>query len=327
MFHYQHPSLHQTVFGYTFSNPLGLAAGFDKDGHLTDIMQEVWFSREEVGSTTAWPYEGNPKPRAVRLIKEQSLIVNYGLKNEGVEKLITTLQKKKTHTLLISISIAKTNCPLTASTEEAIDDYGISLQKLETANVSELYTLNISCPNTFGGEPFTDAPRLRQLLSHIQSLRPSKPILIKMPLNLQREAFKELLDCCQEFPMVQGVVIANLNKDRTVLKTPIDSAVKGNLSGKPTQVLSNELIAKTYAYCGDRLKIIGVGGIFSAEDAYQKIKAGATLLQLITGMIFEGPQLIGSINKGLVRLLHADGYTHISQAIWANHKQWTIKSE
>ena len=152
------------------------------------------------------------------------------------------------------------------------------------------------------------------------SLKPKKPVFLKMPINLPWVKFKALLDLAIKYK-VAGVIIGNLNKNRQdpVIKDAIPSYIKGSVSGLPTQKLSNELIAKTYKTYGQKLVIIGVGGIFSAADAYAKIQRGATLVQLITGMIYEGPQLIGDINRGLVSLLHHDGYTHLSQAIGSYH--------
>ncbi len=317
-FNYQNPLLEQTVYGIKFANPVGLSAGFDKDAELINILPSVGFGFQSVGSITAKPYEGNPKPWLYRLKKTQSIVVNFGLKNVGVDEIIKRIRNSiKQYPLMISV--AKTNSPTTTDTVNGITDYVETLSKLEQNQIGDIYEINISCPNAFGGESFTTPELLEPLLARISSLKLSKPIFIKMPINLPFEDFKKLLDIILKYQM-SGVIIGNLNKDRArpEIKDKIPEGLKGNLSGKPTFELSNNLISETYNYCGDKLKIIGVGGIFSAADAYEKIKRGASLVQLITGMIFEGPALIGNINEELVELLKKDRFTNISQAIGTN---------
>lgn len=315
--------LTQTVFGMEFKNPVGLSEGFDKDVKLVKILPAVGFGFGWIGSITLKAYEGNPKPRLVRLPKSKGIVVNYGLKNHGVDKLIPKIvasQKvAQQQGYKVGISVAKTNCKETACDEDAIEDYKQTLQKLVTADAGDFYTLNISCPNTFGGEPFTTPQKLEALLSETDKVITDKPIFIKMPLNLKWEEFKALCDVAAKHN-IKGLIIANLNKERTEDKIfdKIAYTAKGGISGRPTFDLSNELISHTYRAFGTRFVIIGVGGIFSAEDAYEKIKRGATLVQLITGMIFEGPQLIGDINRGLVKLLKKDGFKNISEAVGSN---------
>ena len=316
LFSYQHPSLEQTIHGIPFKNPVGLAAGFDKDAQLINILPHIGFGFAEIGTVTYKPYEGNPKPRLYRLIQTKGIIVNYGLKNLGVKKIIQRIQKQKDPEFPLSVSVGKTNSSATSSTRNGINDYYNCLKELVKSNTGNFYTINISCPNTFGGEPFTTEERLKKLLFKLNSLKISMPIFLKMPINLPWKEFKKLLDIAMQFK-ISGVIIGNLNKDHhsKAIKDLIPLDIKGGIIGKPTWELSNNLISKTFQTYGNRFIIIGVGGIFSAEDAYEKIKRGASLLQLITGMIFEGPQLIGDINKGLVELLNKDGYTNISQAV------------
>jgi dihydroorotate dehydrogenase (fumarate) len=179
-----------------------------------------------------------------------------------------------------------------------------------------MITLNISCPNTYGGEPFTTPDRLDQLLSAVDRLRLKQPIFVKMPSHLSWREFDQLLRVIATHH-IDGVTIGNLAKDRKAAKLsdPLPDTIKGGLSGKPTQKPTDDLICKTYLKYGKRFVIIGVGGIFTAEDAYRKIQLGASLVELITGMIFEGPQRIGQINQGIVALLERDGYKHISEAV------------
>lgn len=316
LFNVDHPSLVQNVAGLHFRNPVGLSAGFDKNAQLINILPSVGFGHMEIGSVTQHPYEGNPKPRLYRLKKSRGLVVYYGLKNIGVKKIVDRIRKRKDPSGIIGISVAKTNAPSTADLAGGIADYVACLEYLESNNVGDYYTINISCPNTFGGEPFTTAESLRPLLSAITKLKIKKSIFIKMPTNLPKQQFDQLLQLIVEYK-VTGVVIGNLTKvrDSNLIKDQIPGHIKGGISGKPTEQLSNDLIAYTYRHYGQNLIIVGVGGIFSAEDAYRKIRLGATLVQLITGMIFVGPQLIGEINAGLVSFLARDDFRNISEAV------------
>ncbi len=319
---YRNPMLEQTVAGTKFINPVGLSAGFDKNAQLLNILPQVGFGHMEIGSVTYKPYKGNPKPRLYRLKRSKGLVVYYGLKSDGVEKIAPRFKRAVNTDALVGISVAKTNAEYTASNEGGVKDYVDCLKYLEKEEVGDYYTINISCPNTFGGEPFTTPERLEMLLAATSKLKISKPTFVKMPINLPFEEFEALLKVIVKYKL-SGVVIGNLTKERDpeLILDQVPEHVKGGISGKPTQALSNALISYTYEKYGDKLIIVGVGGIFSAKDAYEKIKRGATLLQLITGMIFEGPQLIGEVNRGLVKLLEQDGYKHISEATGANTKR------
>lgn len=320
MFRYDHAALAQKLWGITFSNPVGLSAGFDKNGFLFNIMDSIGFGFAEVGTVTRYPYEGNPRPRLLRLPKSKGLVVNYGLKNLGVDTVIARLEHIDRRIPQV-ISIGKTNCAATADRACGMDDYYECLRECVAAEAGDIYEINISCPNAFGGEPFTNAHDLEDLLKCFAGLSIKKPIFIKMPINLQWEEFQTLLDIAVRYG-VHAVVIGNLNKNRQdpAIRDDIPHGMKGSVSGKPTEHLVNDLISKTFAYCGGMIKIIGVGGIFSAEDAYEKIRRGATLVELITGMIYEGPQLIGEINRGLAGLLEKDGYKNVGEAVGAYHK-------
>ncbi len=311
--------LSQEVLGITFKNPVGLSAGFDKNFELPHILKAIGFGFMEGGSLTNDPCDGNTRPWFYRLPKTRSLVVNAGLANQGAAVILNRINTYDPAVFTgfpLNISVAKTNSQAAASEADAVADYIASLQKIKHADVGDMITLNISCPNTFGGEPFTTPSRLEHLLREVDRLNLAQPVFIKMPIDIGWARFNELLAVANRHN-VAGVTIGNLAKDRTKAKLadPLPDSVKGNLSGKPTWELSNELIRRTYINYQKRFVIIGVGGVFSAEDAYTKIKLGATLIELITGMIFEGPQLIGQTNKGLVKLLKQDGYGSVSDAI------------
>jgi dihydroorotate dehydrogenase subfamily 2 len=322
VFRYEDTRLTQTVCGIRFDNPIGLSAGFDKNFELIELLPQIGFGFVEGGSLTAKPSDGNPRPHYHRLKQSKSILVNAGLNNHGVDAIIKRIKRYKTISYPLNVSVAKTNALSAASEQEGIDDYVVSLKKLKQANIGNVITINISCPNAFGGEPYTTPERLEKLLSAVDAVKLTVPVFIKMPVDKPWSEFKLLLDVILRHTM-SGVTIGNLakNRDNPHIKDELTPSLKGNMSGRPTWDLSNNLISKTYAYCGDKLIIIGVGGVFSAADAYEKITRGATLVELITGMIFEGPSLIGQINDGLVSLLDDDGYTTISDAIGAQHRR------
>lgn len=310
------------IAGVEVQNPVGLSAGFDNNFTLVPLIKSVGFGFIEGGSLTLHETPGNPRPWFHRLPHTRSLVVNKGLSNEGVDKIIARIEAYKpsmTQNFPINVSVAKTNSPGACTTSDAVDDYIGSLKQLKQHDTGSLITINISCPNTYGGEPFTTPKNLTALLKAVDRLKLKKPLFLKMPSDLSWKEFKALADIAATHN-VQGLTIHNLAKTRKDVdpRDTLTKDIKGNLSGKPTWKTSNEFIKKTRQTYGDRFTIIGVGGIFSAEDAYTKIKLGADAVELITGMIFNGPQLIGQINKGIVNLLKADGYSNISQAVGAD---------
>ncbi|MDP2649305.1 MAG: quinone-dependent dihydroorotate dehydrogenase, partial [bacterium] len=308
---YSNKILEQKILGIKFKNPVGLAAGFDKNGELTDIIPNVGFGFMEIGSITGNPCSGNPKPRLWRLKKLKSLVVNYGLKNNGCEEISKRLKNKKFE-IPIGTSIAKTNCKETVETGEGIKDYLKGFKSF--TEIGDYYTINISCPNAFGGQPFTDAKKLDLLLNEIDKVKTKKPIFLKISPDLSKKEVDKILETSSKH-RIHGFICANLTKKVKNEFRKFPDALKGGLSGKATEDLANDLISYLYQRSKGKYVIIGVGGIFSKEDAYKKIKLGASLVQLTTGMIFEGPQLISQINKGLVQLLKKDKLTSISQAV------------
>jgi dihydroorotate dehydrogenase len=314
LFSYEHRALCLTVDGIKYQNPIGLAAGFDKDAELTEVLPSVGFGFEEVGSVTGEYCEGNPRPRLWRLPKSESLLVYYGLKNKGAVETNKNLSKK-TFSFPVGISIAKTNCKATVETRAGVLDYKKAFETFIESDIGNYITLNISCPNAFGGEPFTDSLRLEQLLHELSSIPCTKPVYIKLPAELPREQIDEILKVVEKYK-ISGFICTNLAKKRDSKKI-FDKTVPdmGGMSGKVVQDLSDELIACLYKKVGEKYTIIGCGGVFGPEDAYRKIKLGASLVQMITGMIYGGPQTIGEINHGLVKLLKKDGYKNISEAV------------
>ncbi len=301
LYDYDGPDISRTVDGITYRTPVLLAAGFDYNARLTQILGSMAFGGVEVGSITAFPCPGNEPPRMARAPKSESLIVYKGLRNEGVDRIIERLQSRPTQEgLVLGVSIAMTNAESSATRQGAIDDYRTSLQKLTDAGIGDYYTINISCPNVAGGESFTNPEALRELLAALDEVRVESPRYTKMPISIDQETYLELLDLVREFDF-DGVIVGNLQKDYDTLEVREEApdAYRGGLSGKPCREASTQRIALTRDHCGDDFTIIGCGGILSADDALEKLDAGADLLQLISGMIFEGPHLIGDIAQAI----------------------------
>lgn len=311
---FAHPALTQTVCGVEFPNPVGLSAGFDKNARLTNVLPDVGFGFMEVGSVTGEPCAGNPKPRLWRLPKSQGIVVHYGLMNDGAERIAARLAGKSFR-IPLGVSVAKTNSVATVDTDAGIADYEKAFRLLE--GVADYVTVNISCPNAFGGEPFVDPERLEKLLTRLDAVPCTKPVFVKIPVDISYDDVDALLAVVRRH-RVHGVVVANLTKRRdraAIRQEELTPAMRGGISGKPTFDPSNALIAQVYRTAGDALVVVGSGGVFTAEDAYTKIRCGASLVQLITGMIFQGPQTIGEINRGLVNLLARDGFARIHEAV------------
>ena len=318
LFFYRHPVLEQTVAGMKFQNPIGLAAGFDKDAYLTQILPEVGFGYMEAGSITGAACDGNPRPWLWRLPKSRALVVNYGLKNEGSEKIAARLKPLKLK-FPLGISLAKANSPATVEEGRGIADYVKAYRTFLAAGVGDYFTVNISCPNAYGGEPFTDPDKLDRLLAALCEGGWRKPVFVKMPAGLANSQVDALVEVSRKYK-ITGFICTNLSKDHQSPKiNPADKLPeKGGISGKVVQEASDQLIAYLYKKTRNEFVIIGCGGVFDAEDAYRKIRLGASLIQLITGLIFEGPEVIGLINQGLKILLQRDGFKHVSEAVGAD---------
>jgi dihydroorotate dehydrogenase len=312
LFYYDNPLLYQEIFGINFKNPIGLSAGFDKNAELTEVLPSVGFGFAEVGSITGKFCPGNPKPRLWRLPKSKSLLVYYGLKNDGCESIAARLAHKHFQ-IPVGISVAMTNCTENLNLKNAVLDYAKAFRTMEP--YSSYITVNISCPNAEGGQPFIAPHKLDYLFDILDEIPTVKPIFIKLSPDLKPGNLDEILKVTNNH-RVHGIICTNLTKNRNnsklLEKTPSE---KGGMSGKIVTDLADQMLAYIYKNWRGRFVLIGSGGVFSAEDAYRKIRLGASLVQVITGMIYEGPQVISMINQGLSRLLARDGFKNISEAI------------
>jgi len=311
------PILSQEILGVTFKNPIGLSAGFDYEGRLTQLLPLIGFGFGTVGTITKNQYGGNARPMLGRLPLSKSLMVNKGFKNMGADQTVARL-RKKIFTIPIGISVGRSNDGSCLTQEASIEDIIYTFKKFKNSPVKNVYyELNISCPNLSGEVTFYPPRNLEKLLSRVDALGIKKPIFIKMPINETNKEVLKMLNVISKHN-IAGVIFGNLQKDRkdkALVQSEVAKFPVGNFSGRPTYARSNELIELTYRNFKDRFVIIGTGGVFSAKDAYQKITLGASLVQLITGMVFEGPQIISQINQELITLLKKDGFTNIHQAI------------
>jgi dihydroorotate dehydrogenase len=313
---YDHPALRTRVAGIDFKNPIGLAAGFDKNMRLTNIIPAVGFGFMEIGSVTHHPYEGNAGLRLARLPDDKSLIVYYGLKNIGAEAIEKKLQRLR-FDIPVGINIAKTN-RADIKGERSVEDYAATYRML--SRYFAYVTVNVSCPNAQDGLMFQEPHLLESLLAALAKEEKRCPVFLKISNDLPMEKMDAIVAIVERYPFVDGFVVGNLSKRRDLLHLTspperLDRIPLGGISGRPIRKLSTDLIRHIYKKTKGKYIIIGLGGVFTAEDAYEKIKAGASLVQIITGLIYGGPATVKKINRGLVKLLLHDGYSHVSEAI------------
>ena len=292
--------LERNLFGLTFKNPFGLAAGLDKDAWLYNELSNLGFGFIEIGTVTPKAQSGNPHPRLFRLLKDDALINRMGFNNCGVKTIAKRLRRKN-HKVIIGGNIGKNK--LTPN-ENAIADYMACFKELH--DCVDYFVVNVSSPNTPNLRELQDKKPLMDILSrlskHNQSYKNPKPILLKIAPDLSNEQLDDIIEIVIE-TKIAGVIATNTTISREGLKTDSEKIAKiglGGLSGKPLKNRSTEIIRYLSQKSGKAFPIIGVGGIHSAEDALEKLQAGADLIQLYTGFIYEGPVLIKQINKMLL---------------------------
>jgi len=280
------------------NNRIGLAAGFDKNARYYSLMQQLGFGFLEIGSVTARESKGNPKPRLFRLPEDQALINRMGLNNDGVAKIVSRLEDAK-RKIPFGVNIAKTHSPLIMG-EYAILDYVESFAASQFT--ADYITINISCPNTEEGKTFEDPETLNDLLYQINLVRKTdKPLFVKFSSDADYVVLKELTDICLNH-RVDGFICSNTSSNRINLKTELHELTtigKGGLSGKPVKKASLKNVELVRSFAPNSV-VIGVGGISSGEDAIDYLKAGADLIQVYTGLIYEGPSLVKRIQTKLI---------------------------
>lgn len=297
----QNDQLKTKLFGIEFPNPVGLAAGFDKDAKMFDELSAFGFGFVEVGTVTPKAQSGNPKPRLFRLPKDEALINRMGFNNEGADAMAKRLKKRKTK-IIIGGNIGKNKV---TPNEQAVEDYKYSFQQL--FDYVDYFVVNVSSPNTPNLRELQDKEPLKNLLMELQKLNSQqsapKAILLKIAPDLNHSQLDDIVEIV-EHTKIQGIIATNTTIDRQNLQTEEKNLISignGGLSGKPLKEKSTEVIAYLAEKSKKSFAIIGVGGIHSADDALQKLDAGADMIQLYTGFIYEGPSLVKKINKAIIK--------------------------
>lgn len=297
----QDKRLEREVFGLKFPNPVGLAAGFDKDGKHYHAMAALGFGFIEIGTVTPLAQDGNPQPRLFRLPADDGLINRMGFNNEGLEAMVQRLSKEKPKNVIIGGNIGKNK--LTPN-EKAVTDYEKSFEAL--FDCVDYFVVNVSSPNTPGLRELQNKEPLTRLLSHLQGLNHAKsspkPMLLKIAPDMTNEQLDDVIGIIQETKM-DGIIATNTTISRSGLNTSekmINQIGNGGLSGQPVKQRSTEVIRYINEKTKGQITIIGVGGIGSEEDALEKLDAGASLVQIYSGLVYEGPSLIKRINLSLL---------------------------
>lgn len=297
----QHKVLERNLFGLKFKNPVGLAAGFDKNAVLYNELADLGFGFVEIGTVTPKAQAGNPKKRLFRLIDDSGIINRMGFNNEGLEAAIQQLKKNKKK-LIIGGNIGKNT---DTSPEHYTEDYVACFEGLHS--YVDYFVLNVSCPNVGSHAKLEDVEYLKELITEVQKINQSKPkpkpILLKIAPDLNTTQLDEIIHLVAE-TKIDGVIASNTSVDRTGLKTAterLNEIGNGGLSGKPIREKSTQVIRYLAEKSNKAFPIIGVGGIHSAEDALEKLNAGADLVQIYTGFIYEGPKLINEINQAILK--------------------------
>lgn len=299
-------------FGLKFANPLGIAAGFDKNGLVVDELASLGFGFVEVGTVTFRPQPGNPKPRMFRLPEDKALINRLGFNNDGAESVAARLTKLDRR-CIVGVNIGKNK---DVPNEEAVENYLACFDLVHP--VADYIAVNISSPNTPNLRELQKAESLDDLVSTIQTRNSElsrKPLLVKIAPDLTEAEIEAAVDVCRRHS-VDGIIATNTTISRDGLATvDVDRFGSGGLSGKPLLAKSNDVISTIFKYTIGELPIIGVGGIFSAEDAFGKIVAGASLVQAYTGFVYGGPSFAADVNRGLVEIIQAKGFASIDEAV------------
>ena len=300
-------------FGLKFKNPLGIAAGFDKNGKVVNQLAALGFGFVETGTVTFDPQKGNAKPRMFRLPEDKALINRLGFNNEGTLKVVERL-KKLNRNCIVGVNIGKNK---DVPNEEAARNY---LQSFDPAHeVADYIAVNVSSPNTPNLRELQKAENLEELLTTLQNRNQqlsAKPLLVKIAPDLSNSEIENVVVIALKLNL-SGIIATNTTITRKNIQTKTSET--GGLSGKPLQTRSNEVIAKIYKYSNGKLPIIGVGGIFTAEDAFEKIASGACLIQSYTGFIYQGFTFARDVNSGLTKILKEKGFASLDEAIGSSN--------
>ncbi len=303
-------NLYQNVFDMNFKSPVGLAAGFDKNAEIYNQIIDLGFGFTEVGTITPYPQEGNPKPRVFRLSEDKAIINRLGFPNDGMSIICERIKNDPAKGICgVNIGPNKENAT-------SIEDYLSCFEQF--LNYASYITINISSPNTPNLRSQHDDDKISQLIDSIQWKRNENkskiPILLKISPDIDDKKISNLCDIFIK-KKVDGLILTNTTIQNRMNLSNNNKFEKGGLSGEPLNDLSNDIIKKFYSFLGKKIPIIGVGGVSSGETAFKKIKSGATLLQLYTSLVYEGPSIAKKINKELSELVKINGFKNISDVI------------
>ncbi len=308
------PIFESILFGKTIDNPIGMAAGFDKNAEVYNPLFKLGFGFVEVGTITPLQQYGNPKPRVFRLVEDQALINRLGFNNLGSENVNSRIKSNMPEGLL-GINVGPNK-----DTKNRLNDYLIGLRTFH--DIADYITINISSPNTENLRNFHDEVKFDELMSSIEKekikLKSKTPIVVKISPDISDNQVNLISEILLRYK-VSAVIVSNTTEDNRENLQNISKHQKGGLSGKPLEEKSNKLIAKFYNLLKGKTQIIGVGGVDSGKSAYNKFLAGANYVQLYTGMVFQGPNIVGKIKKELKELLINDGVTNFKEIIGKKH--------
>ncbi len=309
-YRYDHPALEVEAFDTTFPNPVGVAAGFDKNAEVAHGLAALGFGFVEVGTVTPYPQPGNERPRLFRLREDEAMVNRMGFNGQGMERVKERIEHRGLPDVPVGVNVGKMN----SSTEtEAIEDYRRVFTRL--SSYADYVVVNVSCPNT--PEEFDEGSpeHLRAIFETLEAENDAGvPILVKVGPDEPEESLYDLVDIAEEFDL-DGIVATNTTTSRERVRSS-NGEEWGGLSGKPLEDRSTAVVRSLASYTD--LPIVGVGGVDSAESAYEKIRAGASLVQLYTGFVYNGPATPGAITRGLVELLERDGFSSVEAAVGAD---------
>ena len=309
------PILASRHWGLDFPNPLGLAAGFDKNGEVPDAMLGLGFGFTEIGSVTPRPQPGNPKPRLFRLSEDKAVINRMGFNNHGLEAAAARLAARPRR------GVVGANLGKNKDTEDAASDYVKGVEKL--GPLADYLVINVSSPNTPGLRALQGRAPLEALIGRtkeaVAKLPAPKPLLLKIAPDITPEDRADIAEVALASGL-EGLIVSNTTIERPATLRSPHAKETGGLSGAPLFQPSTRLLGEMYKLTGGKIVLVGVGGIGSAEQAYAKIRAGASLLQLYSALVYGGPALITRTNLGLAALLKRDGFSHVGEAVGADHR-------
>jgi dihydroorotate dehydrogenase len=298
-----------SAFDTEFPNPVGVAAGFDKNGTAVGGLAALGFGSVEVGGVTAEAQPGNPRPRMFRLVEDEAIVNRMGLNNEGADRVGRRLRESVDVDVPVGVNLAKSE---SASTQEAPADYRYTYERV--ADGGDFFVVNVSCPNS---EDFRDLQNADELAAIFEALvdAGASPLLVKLSPDLPEPAIEDALGLVREFEL-DGVVAVNTTTERPASLASPRASESGGLSGKPIEDDATALVR----FVAERVDVpvVGVGGVADAAGAYAKIRAGASLVQLYTGLVYEGPALARDINRGLLEYLERDGFDSVAAAVGAD---------